>query len=437
MKVFLYLFCLMLGAASACGRAQASTAELTPQEAVALAIASDPWLTASQHTQAALADEATAAATLPDPRMSLTAGNFPVDSFDIRQEPMTQLAVGLSQVFPRGDTLALAARRKLQLSRQQPLLRDNRRAKVAATVAQLWLDAYTAQESIRLIEADRALFDNLLDAARAGYATAVAGVRQQDVIRAQLELTRLEDRLTTLRQQQETAQTRLAEWIGSRGGSRLAAELPVDAPASPVGIQASGQERYQRISHHPALLALDKQIAATATGVDLARQKFKPEWGLNAQYGYRDSDLAGRDRADLFSVGLSVDLPIFTADRQDREVSAAIGHAEAIRTERQLLVRRLTAELETASRVLSRLDQRQALYAEQLLPQMAELAESSLAAYNNDVGDFAEAVRARIGELNARLEALVIAVQRQKTIAQINYLLARPSSDAVQPAEDF
>ena len=437
MKVFLYLFCLMLGTASACGRAQASSGDLTLREAVALAIASDPWLTASQYTQAALADEATAAATLPDPSVSLTAGNFPVDSFDINQEPMTQLAVGISQMFPRGDTLALAKRRKLQLSGQQPLLRDDRRAKVAATVAQLWLDAYTAQESIRLIEADRALFDNLLDAARAGYATAVAGVRQQDVIRAQLELTQLEDRLTTLRQQQETAQIRLAEWIGSHAGSVIAAELPVDSPAAPVELQASGQERYQRISQHPALLALDKQIAAKATGVDLARQKFKPEWGLNAQYGYRDSDLAGRDRADLFSIGLSFDLPIFTADRQDREVSAAIGHAEAIRTERQLLVRRLTAELEMASRVLSRLDQRQALYTEQLLPQMAELAESSLAAYNNDVGDFAEAVRARIGELNARLEALVIAVQRQKTIAQINYLLARPSSVVVQPAEDF
>ncbi len=35
------------------------------------------------------------------------AANFPTDSFNINQEPMTQLTVGVSQMFPRGDSLAL------------------------------------------------------------------------------------------------------------------------------------------------------------------------------------------------------------------------------------------------------------------------------------------------------------------------------------------
>ncbi|WP_232059136.1 TolC family protein [Kineobactrum salinum] len=410
---------------------------LTLNEAVDMAIAADPWLTGSRHTQAALTDEATAAGTLPDPKMSLMAANFPVDSFDINQEAMTQLSVGISQMFPRGDTLALAQRKKLELALQQPLLREDRRARVTATVAQLWLDTYNAQESIRLIEKDRALFEHLVDATQASYATAVGSARQQDVIRAQLELTRLEDRLTTLRQGQETAQMRLSEWIGSRAGDRLAAALPTGSPAGPVPTQGSEQERYELLNHHPTLLALDKRIEATETDIELARQKYQPEWGLTAQYGYRDRDPTGRDRADLFSVGVTFDLPLFTANRQDKDVSAAIGHAEALRTEKQLLIRRLMASLETASVQLARLDERYALYIDRLLPQMAEQAEASLAAYNNDDGDFAEAVRARIAELNARIEALAIAVERQKTIAQINYLLVRASSDAAQPMQDF
>ena len=173
------------------------------------------------------------------------------------------------------------------------------------------------------------------------------------------------------------------------------------------------------------------------TDVDLARQKYKPEWGLSAQYGYRDRDPMGRDRSDLFSVGVSFDLPIFTANRQDKEVSAAISRAESIRTEKQLLIRRLMAELDTASAHLVRLDEGYALYADQLLPQMAEQAEASLAAYNNDDGDFAEAVRARIAELNTKIDALAIAVDRQKTIAQINYLLAEASFDDARPAKPF
>lgn len=430
MKVSAHLLVLVLVTGTPIAQAQAKQEELALNEAVDMAIATDPWLTGSRHRQAALTDGATAAATLPDPRMTVMAGNFPVDSFDINQEPMTQLSVSIAQVFPRGDTLALAQRKQLELALQHPLLREDRRARVTATVTQLWLDAYKAQVSIRMIENDRALFEHLVDASRASYATALGSARQQDVIRAQLELTRLEDRMTMLRQRQQAAQMRLSEWIGSRAEDQLTPALPKDATTGSGFTQGSEQERYELVSHHPTLLALDRRIEATETDVELARQKYKPEWGLTAQYGYRDRDLAGRNRADLFSLGVTFDLPVFTANRQDREVSAAARLAEAIRTEKQLMIRRLMAELETARVQLASLDQRQALYTDRLLPQMAEQAEASLAAYNNDDGDFAEAVRARIAQLNARIEALTIAVERQKTIAQINYLLARAPPDS-------
>ncbi|MAY38662.1 TolC family protein, partial [Spongiibacter sp.] len=216
MKIFVtMLFILPLGIGSVIAFAQSLPETLTLDEAITLAIDTDPWLTGSQYTQQALTDEATAAATLPDPRMSLMAGNFPVDSFDINQEGMTQLSVGISQMFPRGDSLSLTRRQKQQLAEQHPLLRLDRRAKVGATVSQLWLEVFKAQESIRLIEQDRALFEQLVDVAEASYSSALGRARQQDVIRAQLELIRLEDRLTMLRQQQQAAQKRLTEWIGA------------------------------------------------------------------------------------------------------------------------------------------------------------------------------------------------------------------------------
>ena len=59
---------------------------------------------------------------------------------------------------------------------------------------------------------------------------------------------------------------------------------------------------------------------------------------------------------------------------------------------------------------------------------MHEQAEASLSAYTNDDGDFAEVVRARIAELNARIDALDIEIERLKTIAQLNYFFT--TSDA-------
>ncbi|MES1945197.1 outer membrane efflux protein [Salinisphaera sp. PC39] len=404
-------------------------APLTLDRAIRLADEHDPWLDGSRERERALAEEAVAAGELPDPRVDLTAANLPTDSFDLDQEPMTQLSIGVSQAFPRGDSREIASRRKRELAARQPLLRADRRAEAAAVVSRLWLEVYRTQRSIDLIEADRALFRHLVDAAEAKYAAALAHTRQQDVIRAQLELSRLDERLAALAQQRDAARGRLAEWIGGAAHAPLPETLPDLAPAAPALVGAdtppSRQQWYERVREHPAVRAADRDVAAARSDVDLARQKYKPEWGLSARYGYREDDPAGRDRADLFSVGLTFDLPIFTGDRQDREVAAAAHRAEASAADRELLVRRLVAGLEEARAELARLDQRRRLYERRLLPQLREQAEAALAAYNNDDGDFAEAVRARIDVLDTRIEALAIRVARLQTVARLNYLLAR------------
>ncbi|MDP4789381.1 MAG: TolC family protein, partial [Haliea sp.] len=200
---------------------------------------------------------------------------------------------------------------------------------------------------------------------------------------------------------------------------------------------ASREQRYGWIASHPVLQAIDRRIAAMSTEVDLARQGYKPAWGVNAQYGYRGQDPVGRDRADLFSVGVTFDVPLFTGDLQDKQVGAAVARVEALRTDRQLLARRMLAELETALARLQRLDERSALYAERLMPQMANQADAALAAYNNDDGDFAEAVRARIAELDAQVESLGLSIARQQMLAEIDYLLvaAKPGFVNQSPSQ--
>ncbi|MGQ9424321.1 TolC family protein [Gilvimarinus sp. F26214L] len=399
---------------------------LSLQDAITGAIAADPWLAGSRHRQAALLDEATAAAALPNPRLSLGLSNFPTDDWDFGREAMTQATIGVSQAFPRGESRALAKEQKRELARQQPFLRIDRKARVTATVTQLWLEVLRAQQSIHLIESDRALFEQLVDVAEASYGSAHAQVRQQDVIRAQLELTRLDDRLTALQQEQEIAQRQLSEWIGESAVLAVEPDLPVLEVATELPAHNDGKGHWKNVLvQHPAVAALEQEIASVATGIELAEQAYKPEWGLSAQYGYRDEDPLGNERSDLLSVGVNIDLPLFTENKQDKEVSAAVSRTEAIKTERTLLLRRLGAELDGAIVQLQRLQQRESLYREQLLPQMQDQAEAALSAYNHDAGDFAEAVRARIAELNAKIEALAIRVAELKTIAQLNYLLAQ------------
>jgi Outer membrane efflux protein len=420
------------------GPAQAAT---SLAQAVASAQQNDPWITGSEYRQQALESESTAASTFPDPVMSIGLANLPTDTFEFDQEAMTQFKVGVTQMIPRGDSTELAQRRLSQLGAQQPHLRQDRRERVAVMVTKLWLDAFKATETIRLIEEDRALFEHLVDVAQSSYSTAMGMTRQQDLIRAQLELTRLEDRLTVLHDHLDTSRSRLGEWLypGISGGGvqwnakapewlQLTDKLPELSLTQPQLVvrepQATQQEIATVLVRHPAILSIDAKIEATDTSIQLAEQKYKPEWKLNASYGYRDDAPSGMDRSDFFSFGVAFDLPLFTSNRQDQQVQAAVASTEAVRTERALALRNMMAGFEAQRAKLNRLEERRELYQSRLLTEMHEQAEASLTAYTNDDGDFSEVVRARIAELNARIDALDIDIERLKTIQQINYYFA-------------
>lgn len=423
----------------------ASDTPLSFEQAIRIAQQSDAWLTGNVHKQKSVEAMSIAVNTLPDPRMSVGLANLPTNGFDFNQEGMTQAKIGVSQMFPRGDTLAIKSQQLKIQSQAYPYQRKDRASKVAVTVGSLWLEAYRVQESIAIIEKSRSLFEQLADVAEANYSSALGKARQQDIVRAQLELTRLDDRLDQLAQQQDMYSGMLTQWLATVDTKatadydsslmssfalhklELRKELPEVALHHHELVNSakwlSANELIPYFSSHPSVLAIDKKITATKTGIDLAKQKYKPEWGVNASYGYRDDDAMGKSRADFFSVGVTFDIPLFTEKRQDNEVKSAISEAESVKTEKVLLLRKLLSSYSSAKGRLHRLKDRQNLFATKLLPQIHDQAEASLTSYTNDDGDFAEVVRSRIAVLNTEIDALTLNVEERKLRLELNYLL--------------
>ncbi len=437
-----------LAAENAITRVDSSPKVLQLSEILHLAQENDPWLAANRFTQDSVKSLSIAAGSLPDPKVSVGLANLATDSFEFNQEAMTQIKLGVSQMFPRGDSLAIKKRRLENLEKQFPFQREDRKAKVTLEVTKLWLEAYKAQQSIALIESDRALFEQLVDVAAASYSSAVGKTRQHDLVRAQLELTRLDDRLTRLNQTLDATKQGLAEWMlaGEQGngqfafeastGFSIASRLPKISLINKQLLQQkaiSTQALVEIISQHPAVLAFDQKIKASESSVELAKQKYKPEWGVSASYGYRDASPLGQPRSDLFSVGVSFDLPIFTENKQDQQLRSATSKKASIKTQRWLILRKLIASYKSTKAQLLRLIERQKLFEKRLLPQMHDQAEASLTAYTNDDGDFAEVVRSRIAELNARIDALIIDVDIQKNVVQLNYFLINSKQKNITP----
>lgn len=410
--------------------------KLPLSKVVDLALLADPWIKGSEFRESSLRAEAISAGELPDPVVSVNMLNLPGDGFSLSQEPMTQMKMGLSQMLPRGDSLALRKDKMTALAEKQPAMRKDRFARLRVETASIWLELYLAQHSIALIEEDRNLFEQLGDVAGANYASALGRARQQDVIRARLELTRLDDRVTALSAARDVASARLTEWLGNRfladtlnipagtqvlaGGELPQLSLPEESKRKLL-TAAQTQRLIDVLNIHPSVLAIDQSIQAAEFDTRLARQLYKPQWTLNAAYSWRDDDPQGQNRSDLFSLGVSFDLPLFTERRQDQKVSSAVARKEAVKTEKRLQLRQLLSGAQQAWANIQRLTERQTVYQDSILPQIHEQAEASLTAYTNDDGDFAEVVRARIDDLNARIDALSIDVQLAKALIRLNY----------------
>ncbi|WP_158675345.1 TolC family protein [Thiohalobacter thiocyanaticus] len=396
-------------------------APLSLPEAEALALMHDRQAVAYEAGAQARREQAVAAAQLPDPSLKLGIANLPVESFDRSDTPMSQLQVGVRQRFPPGRTLALAGQREERLAAGLSARAELRRREVLRELRRSYLEVYYQTRAGWILDETYRLFEDLVDTTRAYYG---AGRKnQQDVLRAGVELSLLDDRRDRVRTRLETARAELARLVGPEAVQRPLAEEFPEPPA------LSAPEAMQRaLDRHPQLQRASEQIAAGRLGVAVARERYKPGWSLDVTYGERNGREAdGSGRSDLLSAMVVVDLPLFTDKRQDRMLAARQYELNAVEYEREELRRELHEQLEAARAEWERLQARLARYRERLLPEASQHAEASLKAYQSGVSDFTALMRARLIELDARLTALRLRTDLAQTAARLRYLVGEES----------
>ena len=392
---------------------------LTIAEAEKLALASEPGQQALRARAAALEEQAVVAGTLPDPMLRVGLNNYPIESGGFTTEGMTNVGAVYRQAFPRGDTRSLGNRRFTRLAEAQMQEADARGDDVLAATRIAWLDLYYWSKARELVRESRPFFDDLATITRSLYA--VGRRNQQDVLRAELELSRLDDRLIDIERQQLRARAQLREWVGEDADRRVADKLPQWENAPPL------EDLLVALREHPALQAADARISAQDTSVELAKQRSKPGWVLDVGYSYRNGSLPNGDpRSDFVTLGVTVDLPFFRKKSVDSTLSAALQERSAARADKQRLQRSLESRLAAEYARWQELSRRLALYEERILVQANDHAQASLLAYQNDRGNFADVMRGYIDDLNTRIDHVRLNIEREQAYAVLANLGGLP-----------
>ncbi len=400
----------LLGLASA-----EAGAVLSLRQAEQLAVSEDPGIQRLKARAQALSENAIADSQLPDPKLKLGAVNVPVDTFNFSDTPMTQLQLGVRQSFPRGQSLRYRSRRTAAKGRAEEALAEDKSLLVLRAVRRDYLEAWYNQQAARIVEDSRKLFRELVEITERHYG--IGKQTQQDVASAQLELSLLEDRLIRIREQEEIARAALGRWTGEAAYQPLESKLPA-LPRPP-----QRQAMLAALEQHPRIRAEEARREAANQGVQLALEQYKPGFALDISYGFRSGqDLDGSERPDLFSAVLLIDLPLFTDKRQDRRLSASRLEKVAAGYARIDRLRDLRKQLDGAYGRWRRLGEREKRFEQRLLGEAKLNAEAALSAYQNGITEFTPLVRARLRELDARLQMLRIRVDRAKTQADLLYL---------------
>lgn len=309
------LTAVALSMASAVAFGQTIQATLPSPELEALvseALLKNPDLAAALATSEAAGFRVAPARTLPDPFLSLNYQNDGT-AISLGEQDMTFLGAMFSQTLPWPGKLRLAgeeARQRAEEVRAGTVGRT--RLAVEARVRRAYYEYLLAHALLELIEDRSRSWREIEAIVRERYAVGF-GV-QQDVLRSQVEILRLDEARADQAAQVANRRTELNRMIGRPQGSAIETAQRLDFRPEVPDLESLLQAVRDK---SPELGALKRGIEAGRIRVSLARKDFLPDFTASAGPMYR----GGLD--PMWQVGLGITLPIYTGSRQRPRLNAA------------------------------------------------------------------------------------------------------------------
>jgi len=401
----------------------ASAQQLTLSIAEDIALQRDPSATLYRAQQTSFKAQAISQSQLADPMIKLGLANVPIDSFSLSDDPMTQFSLGLSQQFSRGDTLELNAKGFALQTQQSIHLAENRQLELKLQIRELWFDIRFTRMAQEILIKNQDLFrqnvTNLYRQFELGYK------QNQDLIKAELELAKFDDKISAFAQQEQALRGQLVSWVGPQAFVDLDSQLPEWSQSREYAQQAQVQH-YPLLANHPQILAAQQAIDVAKNTIATANESYKPAFKVELGYGHRESmDMStGSNRSDLLSGFVTMNVPLFTSNRQDQVVIAATQGKGIKQAEKDLLLIKFNGILNGAIANFSNTQARMQRYQDTLLVQAKLNSAAVMQGYQANTNDFEQVIKALMDEQALELEYHQLHFQGLKTLARVRYFQA-------------
>lgn len=300
--------------------------------------------------------------------------------------------ITLSQTFPWPGTLKLRSKAAAAKAESANRKLADYRLRLAERTRAAYADWYYATRALAVNGENQSLVQRLKKVATTAYASGQAP--QQDVLQADVELTRLQDQALKVKRRRATVQARINGLLNRDPQ----APLPAPAASPPSGhLPDYAGLQQTALAQYPQLKGLDAQIAADQDRVALAHKGFYPDFKLSASYNSLWSA-----PAEQFIVGASINIPI--GARHQGELDAATAQLQQSQSQLRQMRANLLSSVDQSYQTAAQTRQSIALYVGKLLPLAKLNLKAARSDYSGGNGSFLQVIVAERQLLKARLE---------------------------------
>lgn len=386
---------------------------------VAEALAHNPEILASSQRWQMLVAKSQQAGALDDPMLMLKIQNAMIsDPLAFDKDPMTAKMIGISQMLPFAGKRGLIRDGAKQEAKAAEWDVAERKFELRRMVLDAWAKLALVKNSLRLVNENIALLDSLNRLGETGYST--GKVRQYEVLRSQIELSRMEEMRIVLEQQQRSLSALFAALL----------HRPIDTPPPvakgeivPVSMTAAELETLAFASR-PELFARNARLEQARISETLAKRESYPDFTFSAEYMQRNAFTGNPSSMgeDMYSAGVTFNLPVQLAKRRAMVAEAqaqgrlAEDEIEALRHE---IRRGITDSL---ARLAANLAMAK-LYKSGIVPQAEFATEAILSSYRVGKGDLTEVLDSLIESFDLRQRYYRFIAEHQMQRAELEALI--------------
>jgi outer membrane protein TolC len=166
-------------------------------------------------------------------------------------------------------------------------------------------------------------------------------------------------------------------------------------------------------------------IEAKEKAYDLAKREYYPDLEARFAYGQRDSAPDGKDRRDMLTGMVGINIPIFYKSKQSRKVAEA--KADILNTEAQYraMKNEILFMVTDMASMIERVERQVALYKTGILPQASLQVESALSAYRVNKVDFMTLLDSRMTVYRYELEYQQALADYEKNVASLEAVVGK------------